>query len=43
MSTEANANTTEYTNLTEDGGVKKKVLQEGSGNVCGDNHEVLVY
>ena len=41
MSEEANANT--YTNLTEDGGVKKKILQEGSGEVCGDNHEVLVY
>lgn len=33
----------EYVNLTEDGGVKKRILQEGSGEPVGDSHEVLVY
>ena len=32
----------EYINLTEDGGVKKKLISAGSGDQASDNHEIII-
>ena len=32
----------EYINLTEDGGVKKKLITAGSGDQATDNHEIII-